>query len=107
MNNLIKEIKKFNKERDWDKFHSLKNLAISISIEANELLENFQWTDTPDHQKVKDEIADIFIYLLNFCDKCGMDELDIIHYINVKIEKNKTKYPIEKSKGNCKKYNEL
>lgn len=102
---LLNKIQKFNKDRDWDKFHSPANLAKSISIEANELLECFQWDDNNYKlDEVTEEMADVFAYLLNMSDKLGVDLIDIT---DKKIDKNAIKYPIEKSKGKSTKYNKL
>lgn len=101
----LERIRRFTGERDWSKFHSPANLAKSISIEANELLECFQWSDTDfDINEVKDELADVLVYCRNLLDKLNLDEDDII---NQKMDKNEAKYPIEKAKGNSKKYNKL
>ncbi len=101
----IHRIKKFAKDRDWDKFHTPSNLAKSISIEASELLECFQWTDTFDSiDDVKEELADVLIYCRYLVDKLGLDEDQIV---NDKIDKNELKYPIEKSKGKRDKYTKL
>lgn len=98
-------IKKFIEDRDWDKFHSPANLSKSISIEANELLECFQWSDDNyDLENVKEELADVLIYCQQLIDKLNLDEDEII---NAKINKNEEKYPIDKSKGNATKYNKL
>ena len=101
----IDRILKFTTDRDWDQFHSPANLAKSISIEANELLECFQWSDT-DYKldDVKDELADVMVYCIDMLDKLGLDADEII---NAKMDKNEAKYPVEKAKGNAKKYNEL
>lgn len=103
---IIKRINKFTKERNWDQFHSPGNLAKSISIEANELLELFQWTDevSNNKNKIEDELADIIIYAIQFAEKL---DLDIRNIINNKIDKNEKKYPIDKSFGNAKKYTEF
>ncbi len=102
---IIERIKLFVKERDWEQFHSGVNLAKSISIEANELLELFQWSDTPkDINQLKDEVADIFIYAILISEKY---DLNIERIINEKIDTNIKKYPKEKAKGNAKKYDEL
>lgn len=98
-------IKKFIEDRDWDKFHSPANLSKSISIEANELLECFQWSDDNyDLENLKEELADVLIYCQQLIDKLDLDEDEII---NAKINKNEEKYPIGKSKGNATKYNKL
>lgn len=101
----IERIRKFTSERDWDQFHSPSNLAKSISIEANELLECFQWSDTNfDIDAVKEELADVLVYCRNMLDKLNLDEDEIV---NAKMNKNEKKYPIEKSKGKANKYNKL
>ena len=101
----IDRILQFTIDRDWDQFHSPANLAKSISIEANELLECFQWSDT-DYKldDVKDELADVLVYCIDMLDKLGLDADEII---NAKMDKNEAKYPVEKARGNAKKYNEL
>ena len=101
----INRIRKFTEDRDWDQFHSPANLAKSISIEASELLECFQWSDEDYNlEHVKEELADVLVYCRNMLDKLGLDEDEIV---NAKMEKNEQKYPIEKSKGNSEKYTEL
>ena len=100
----IKRIRDFTTDRDWDQFHSPANLAKSISIEANELLECFQWSDTEyDLEHVKEELADVLVYAIDLVDKLG---LDIDEIINSKMTKNEAKYPIAKAKGNATKYNQ-
>lgn len=102
---LKKRIRKFNKARDWEQFHSPDNLAKSICIEAGELLECFQWlSDNYDIENVKDEMADVFIYLLDLADKLDIDLVDVA---NNKMDKNEAKYPIEKCKGKSDKYDRL
>ena len=99
----LDRIRKFTEDRDWDKFHSPANLAKSISIEANELLECFQWDeDNYDVDAVKEELADVLVYCRNMLDKLGLDEDEII---NAKMEKNENKYPVDKAKGKSDKYN--
>ena len=109
---LKKKIQQFRDERDWKKYHNPKDLAISISIEAAELLEHFQWK-TPeqldkkvqdDREKIGEEMADVYIYLLELSDITGIDLIDAAEK---KLEKNAKKYPVDKSKGNSKKYTEL
>ncbi len=101
----IERIRKFTEDRDWDQFHSPANLAKSISIEANELLECFQWSDEDyDIEHVKEELADVMVYCRNMLDKLGLDEDDIV---NAKMAKNEAKYPVSKAKGSSKKYTEL
>ena len=103
---LRNNIKAFVKERDWDQFHNAKDLALALSIEAAELNECFLWKshDEAKVDKVKDELADILIYAILFADKYGFDIPEIIAE---KIEKNAAKYPINKAKGNAKKYTDL
>ncbi len=101
----IERIRKFTTDRDWDQFHSPANLAKSISIEANELLECFQWSDTDyDLQHVKEELADVLVYCRDMLDALDLDEDEII---NMKMDMNEKKYPVEKAKGSNKKYSEL
>lgn len=101
----IDRIRKFTKDRDWDQFHSPVNLAKSIMIEAGELLECFQWSDEGyDIEHVKEELADVLIYCHDMADKL---EVDVDEIVNHKMDKNEIKYPIEKAKGNAKKYNEF
>ena len=104
MKELTKEIIKFNEERDWDQFHSPENLAKSISIEAGELLECFQWNGEYDLNEVKEELADVINYCLLMADKLGVDAKQIVLDKMVKTEK---KYPVEKSKGVSTKYDKL
>ena len=101
----IKRILKFSEDRDWDQFHSPANLAKSISIEANELLECFQWSDDNyDINDVKEELADVMVYCVDMLDKLGLDADEII---NAKMDKNEAKYPVEKARGSAKKYDKL
>ncbi len=101
----IERIRRFTADRDWDQFHSPANLAKSISIEANELLECFQWSDTDyDLQHVKEELADVLVYCRDLLDKLDLDEDEIV---NMKMDQNEAKYPIEKAKGNSAKYSKL
>lgn len=102
---LDKRIKKFNKDRDWDQFHSPANLAKSISIEANELLECFQWNDNKyDINEVKEELADVANYCIQMAQVLNIDLIDII---NKKISVTEKKYPVKKAKGVSTKYNRL
>ena len=108
--NLMKQktldrIWKFNLDREWNQFHTPANLAKSISIEANELLECFQWDE--EHyslEHVKDELADVIVYCVDML-KCL--DLDVDEIINRKMDLNEAKYPIEKSKGSALKYDKL
>tara|TARA_B100001057_G_C22076932_1_gene654253 strand:- start:62 stop:394 length:333 start_codon:yes stop_codon:yes gene_type:complete len=98
------EIKKFVEERDWDQFHSPKNLSMALSVEASELVEIYQWKKEDDYKTddvkikdaVKDELVDIFFYLMRMCHKTNID-LEKSFY--EKMEKNKKKYPVDKFKG--------
>ena len=101
----IDRIIRFTTDRDWDQFHSPANLAKSISIEANELLECFQWSDDNyDIQSVKEELADVIVYCIDMLDKLGLDADEII---NAKMDKNEAKYPVEKARGIATKYDRL
>ena len=101
----IDRIRKFTSDRDWEQYHTPANLAKSISIEANELLECFQWSETDyDLQQVKDELADVIVYCRNMLDELGLDEDEIV---NDKMTKNEAKYPVELAKGSAQKYTEL
>ncbi len=101
----LKRIRRFTEDRDWDQFHSPANLAKSISIEAGELLECFQW-DEENYKldDVKDELADVIVYCVDMVQKL---DLDIDELVNRKMDKNEAKYPVEKAKGTAKKYNKL
>lgn len=101
----IERIRKFTEDRDWDQFHSPANLAKSIVIEVAELLECFQWNETEyDLQHIKEELADVLVYSQNLLDKL---ELDADEIVNMKMEQNEAKYPVDKAKGNAVKYTEL
>jgi len=104
MEKIYQELMEFQKERDWKKFHTPENLAKSISIEAAELLEHFQWGKKYNSEGVAEELADVLIYCIYMAD--AMD-FDIEEIISDKIKKNAVKYPVLKSKGNAKKYTEL
>lgn len=105
MEDLIKEIKQFNEERYWGKFHTPENLAKSISIEAAELLECFQWdSENYDKQDVYEELADVFTYCIQMAMSLEVDPKEIILK---KLEKTKKKYPVEKAEGVSTKYNKL
>ncbi|MCD5180598.1 nucleotide pyrophosphohydrolase [Enterococcus faecalis] len=101
MEDLIKKINQFRDDRDWRQFHNAKDLALSVSLEASELLENFQWKSSEeaiadDLENIKDEIADVMIYCLMLADDLGLSVEEIIKN---KIKKNGKKYTVEKSKG--------
>lgn len=104
MKELMKEIKQFNEERDWDQFHSPENLAKSIAIESGELLECFQWNNNYNKNEVCEELADVFTYCIMMADKLGVDTKEIILK---KLDKTRKKYPIDKAKGVSTKYNKL
>lgn len=102
---IIDMIVKFSKERDWDKFHTGANLAKGLSVEANEVLELFLWQDEPTSlDDLKDELADVLVYVTYLCDKY---QLDMDEIVKAKMEKNAKKYPIEKCYGKSTKYNKL
>ena len=106
MKELIKEIRQFTEDRDWDQFHNGKDLALALSIEAAELNEAFLWKDAKDVkiEKVKEELADIFNYAFLIADKY---QLDVKEIVMEKLAKNAAKYPVEKAKGKSDKYTEL
>ena len=102
---LKQRIDKFNKDRDWDQFHTPVNLAKSISIEAAELLECFQWdNDNFNLEDLKDELADVFIYCIQMSQVL---DLDILEVASKKMDKNALKYPVEKAKSSSTKYDKL
>lgn len=103
---LSQLIRQFSEERDWDQFHNPKDLAIALSIEANELLECYLWKKPEDAilDKVGEELADVLNYSLLLAEKLGLDAKQIVLE---KLKKNAAKYPVEKSKGNAKKYTEF
>ena len=112
MEEVIARIRQFRDERDWLQYHDPKSLAVSIAIEAAELLEEFQWKDAEESRRhgaanreaVSDEIADVAIYLLELADVLG---IDIRSAILSKLEKNALKYPVERSRGKSTKYDKL
>ena len=112
INELMEKIRQFRDERDWMQFHDHKNMAISIIIEAAELLEHFQWKEKKDldeyvkqnRKEIEEEIADIAIYLFELADNL---KLDLSKSILRKLEINCKKYPAHKAKGSAKKYNKL
>jgi len=108
---LTDQINKFRDARDWRQYHNPKDLAMSVVIEAAELLEKFQWErkNTPEYinehkEEIGEELADVIIYLLFLADDLDLDIKDIVED---KLEKSEKKYPVEKAKGSDKKYNEL
>lgn len=104
MNDLKEAFRQFTDERDWDQFHTPENLAKSISIEAGELLECFQWNDDFDKEAVCEELADVISYCVMLADKLDVDLKTIVLD---KLEKTRAKYPVEKAKGNATKYDKL
>jgi NTP pyrophosphatase (non-canonical NTP hydrolase) len=112
LDDLADVLRKFADERDWGQFHSPKNLAIALTVEAAELLEEFQWlteeqSRQPDQERlkrIKDEISDVMIYLVLLSDHLSIDPMAAAFE---KVEKNREKYPAEKARGSAKKYTEL
>jgi len=110
--NILDKIKKFRDERDWMQFHDHKNMAISIILEASELLEHFQWKTKDEvseyvknnRDEIQDEIADIAMYLFELADNLG---IDLLEAMDKKLGKNERKYPVEKAKSKHTKYNKL
>jgi dCTP diphosphatase len=109
---LISALRAFAQERDWEKFHSPKNLAMALSVEAAELVEHFQWmtedeSRTVGQEKIEEvaaEAADVFLYLLQLCEKLG---IDLVEAAEMKLEANAQKYPVHKAKGSNTKYDKL
>ena len=103
---IITALLKFRNERDWEQFHNPKDLALGLSIESAELLELFLWKKSEDAnvEKVKEELADVFSFAFLLAEKYGFDVKEIVLE---KIKTNGQKYPIDKSKGTAKKYDEL
>ena len=110
---LKQVVKDFNDKRDWEQFHTPKDLAEAISIEASELLEHFLWVKSDkskeklegeDREEIVEELADIFCFLLRFAE---LNNIDLSEALIAKMEKNDKKYPVDKAKGNSTKYNKL
>lgn len=103
---MTRELIRFRNDRDWEQFHNPKDLALAISVEAGELLEQFLWkkADEANPEKVKEEIADILAFTLLLAEKY---KFDVRQIVLDKIKANGLKYPVAKAKGNAKKYNEL
>lgn len=105
MDDIIKQLNDFTNSRNWKQFHKPKNLAMSIMIEAAELLENYQWEGQEENlENVKDELADIMSYCLLMCEEYNLDVKEII---SEKIKKNAQKYPVDKAYGKADKYDKL
>jgi dCTP diphosphatase len=111
LNDLRQRINRFVEERDWSQYHSPKNLAMAMIVEAGEVVEHFQWMtesdschlDAATKEKVGHELADTFVYLLRIAEVCG---IDLLQATNAKIDLNAKKYPVEKCKGSNAKYTE-
>lgn len=101
---MIQALREFVQERDWGQFHTPENLAKSVSIEAAELLENYQWGSPANLENVRDELADVLTYCLLLADKLGMDPNEIVLE---KLAKTQQKYPVEKARGRSDKYDQL
>ncbi|WP_303324289.1 nucleotide pyrophosphohydrolase [Actinomyces radicidentis] len=104
LQDVMAALRAFNAERDWDQFHSPENLAKSISIEAGELLECFQWGAPDDDADIREELADVLSYCLQMADRLGYDPLQLILD---KLEVTRRKYPVELAKGRSTKYDRL
>ena len=112
LESLRNQLRTFASDRDWDQFHSPKNLAAALAVEASELLEHFQWLTEAQSQQlppdalneVGNEVADVLLYLIRISDKLG---IDLIAAANAKIVLNAEKYPVEKARGSSRKYTEL
>lgn len=106
LKSITKDIIQFRNDRDWKQFHNSKDLALAISIEAAELNELFLWkgNEEVNIDKLKEELADVFMFAILLADK---HKLDILSIIKDKLDKNAIKYPVNKAKGTAKKYNEL
>ncbi|GLS27647.1 nucleotide pyrophosphohydrolase [Marinibactrum halimedae] len=109
---ITEYLRVFSKEREWDQFHSPKNLSMSVAIEAAELMEHFQWLSLEASAnlseevkaEVSDEMADVLLYLVRLADVLG---INLLRSVNVKAGKNEKKYPAEAVKGSLKKYQEF
>lgn len=109
---MKEKLQEFNRERDWDQFHSPKNIAMALSVEAGEIVEIFQWMTEEDSydlageekQKLEEELGDVFLYLQLLASKY---DIDLIEVAEKKLAKNKKKYPVGKARGSSKKYTDL
>lgn len=112
MNELMEDLRRFADERNWEQFHSPKNLSMALTVEAGELMEHMQWLteeesrNLPPEKKhqVAEEIGDVLIYLVRLADKLGIDPLEAAA---MKLRKNASKYPVEDARGNALKYTEF
>jgi NTP pyrophosphatase (non-canonical NTP hydrolase) len=104
MKDIVERVIKFRDDRDWSQFHTPENLAKAINIEAGELLEHFLWDNKFNKEEVCEELADVMLYCINMANTLGVDIEEILRN---KLDKNEKKYPVEKAKGNSKKYTEL
>lgn len=111
LTDLTTALQTFAKDRDWDQFHSPKNLSMALAGEVGELIEHFQWKTEPDsynldpeeRAKVEEEIADVLLYLLRLSDKL---DIDLLAVAEAKLQKNAEKYPADRVRGSSKKYNQ-
>ena len=101
---VVSALRAFVAERDWAQFHSPANLAKSISIEAAELLECFQWSDDGDPERVQTELADVLTYCFLLADRLGLDPDAVVM---TKLQETRRKYPVEKARGRSAKYDQL
>ena len=112
MKELVQKLREFAKERDWEQFHSPKNLAMALSVEVAEVIEHFQWLTEEQSknlpngklQEVESELADTLIYLIRLADQL---DIDLVSAVHSKIKVNEKKYPVNKSKGTAIKYTEF
>jgi dCTP diphosphatase len=112
LDQLRDQLRNFAAARDWDQFHSPKNLAMALTVEAGELLESFQWLTEEQSRHLEpqalaaagEEIADVLLYLIRLCDQLGIDPIAVA---NQKLLANARKYPVEKARGSSRKYTEL
>lgn len=112
MEELIEKLRKFAEERDWEQFHSPKNLSMALVVEASEILEILQWLSEEESRnldpqtlsRVREEIGDVQIYIARLADQLGISPLEAA---KEKLDKNQKKYPVDKAKGSAKKYTEF
>lgn len=112
MEELKRKLREFTKDRNWEQFHSPKNLVMALSVEVAEIVEHFQWLTEEQSQnmppmkldEIKAEVGDVLIYLVRLADQLGIDPIEAAR---AKVAVNDKKYPVEKSKGNARKYNEI